>query len=148
LAAQGAAMRSVVEDLEAKIGTQQAEIAAAQAEVRAAQSEQQLAKVRVDRMTIVAPLTGTVVNKPLEVGETVDVQAPMMEIADMTSLVVEIDVPEARLSLVKLEGPAEISLDAFPAQRFQGKVLEIGKRINRSKATVPVKVQFTDANTG
>ena len=59
LVAQGAAARSVVEDLEARIGTQQAEIASAQAEVKAAQAEQTLSRVRVDRMTIVAPLTAS-----------------------------------------------------------------------------------------
>ena len=86
------------------------------------------------------------VNKPLDAGETVDMMTPILELVDMSSLIVEIDVPEARLSLVKVGGPAEISLDAFPGQRFSGKVREIGRRINRSKATVPVKVEFADAN--
>jgi HlyD family secretion protein len=146
LAAQGAAARSTVEDLEARIGTKRAEIASAQAEVKAAQAQQQLSRVTLERMTIVAPLSGTVLNKPLDVGETVDVMTPILELADMNSLVVEIDVPEARHSLIKLEGPTEISLDAFPSQRFPGKVHEIGKRINRSKATVPVKVAFAEPN--
>ncbi|MFT3927515.1 MAG: efflux RND transporter periplasmic adaptor subunit [Myxococcales bacterium] len=147
LVAQGASARSALEDLEAKVATQQAEIASAQAEVKAAQAEQSLSRVRVDRMTIIAPLSGTVVTKPLDAGETVDMMTPILELVDMTSLIVEIDVPEARLALVKVGGPAEISLDAFPGQRFPGKVREIGRRINRSKATVPVKVEFAEANS-
>jgi RND family efflux transporter MFP subunit len=147
LVAQGAAARSALEDLQARVQTQQAEIASAQAEVKAAQAEQALSRVRVDRMTIVAPLDGTVVTKPLDAGETVDLMTPILELVDMSSLIVEIDVPEARLALVKVGGPSEISLDAFPGQRFPGKVREIGRRINRSKATVPVKVEFTDVKT-
>jgi HlyD family secretion protein len=146
LVAQGAAARSALEDLEARVGTQQAEIASAQAEVKSAQAEQMLSRVRVDRMTIVAPLSGIVVTKPLDAGETVDMMTPILELVDMSSLIVEIDVPEARLALIKAGGPAEISLDAFPGQRFPGKVREIGRRINRSKATVPVKVEFANAN--
>jgi RND family efflux transporter MFP subunit len=146
LAAQGAATRSVVEDLEARTGTLQAEIGAALAEVHAAEAQQALARVNLERMTIVAPLNGTVLNKPLDVGETIDLMTPILELADMSSLVVEIDVPEARLALVKVGGPAEISLDAFPNQRFSGRVREIGRRVNRSKATLPVKVEFVDAN--
>jgi HlyD family secretion protein len=89
-----------------------------------------------------------VLNKPLDVGESVDVILPIMELGDLTSSLVEVDVPETRLSLVKLGGPAEITLDAYAGKHFRGHVEEIGKRVNRSKATVPVKVAFADANTG
>jgi multidrug efflux pump subunit AcrA (membrane-fusion protein) len=71
-----------------------------------------------------------------------------VEIADLKSLVVETDVPEQRLHLVKLEGPAEIVLDAFPDKRHRGKVLEIVPRVNRAKATVIVKTGFVDVPKG
>jgi RND family efflux transporter MFP subunit len=148
LLAQQAAARSTVEDLEARVGTAKAEIGAAEAEVRSAQAQLALSKVNLDRTTILAPIPGTVLDKPLEVGETIEMATPILELADMSSIVVEIDVPETRLSLVKIGGPAEIALDAFPGERLRGKVREIGKRVNRSKATVPVKVEFADPNTG
>jgi HlyD family secretion protein len=144
--AKGAA-RSVVEDLEARIDTAKAEVAAAQAEVKSVQAQLALSKVNLGRMTIHAPIAGTVVDKPLEMGETIEMLTPILELADMSSLVVEIDVPETRLGLVKVGGPAEIALDAFPGQRLSGRVRELGKRVNRSKATVPVKVEFLDPKT-
>lgn len=143
---QGAAARSVVEDLEGKVSTSRAEVSAAQAEVRSAQAQLALSRVNLGRTIITAPIAGTVVTKPLEVGETIEMLTPILELADMHSLLVEIDVPETRLSLVKLGGHAEISLDAFPGQRFRGRVREVGKRVNRSKATVPVKVELVEPN--
>jgi RND family efflux transporter MFP subunit len=148
LLTQKAAARSVVEDLEARLATRQAEIESALAEKRAAQAQVELARVTLGHMTVVAPLDGTVVDKPLDVGETVDTTKPLMEIADLDSIVVEIDVPEARLSLVTIGGPCEIVLDAFGAKRFKGKVRELGKRVNRSKATVTVKVEFAEGHEG
>jgi len=145
---QGAATRSVVEDLESRVNILGAEIAAAEAEVNTAIAQRELSRVSLDRMTITAPLDGTVLNKPLDVGETVDVLTPILELADMASLVVEIDVPEARLGLVRLGGPCEITLDAFADRRLRGKVRDIGKRVDRSKATVPVKVEFAEAREG
>lgn len=142
-----AAARSVVEDLEARIGTSKAEVGAAQAEVQSAQAQLALAKVNLDRMRIDAPIAGTVLDKPLEVGETIEMLTPILELADMSSLVVEVDVPETRLALVRVDSPAEIALDAFPGKRLSGRVREIGKRVNRSKATVPVKVEFAEVNT-
>ena len=35
-------------------------------------------------------------------------------------------------------------LDANPTKRYRGAVKEIGRRVNRSKATVPVKIEFVD----
>jgi multidrug efflux pump subunit AcrA (membrane-fusion protein) len=35
-------------------------------------------------------------------------------------------------------------LDAYPEKRYRGEVKEIGRRINRAKATVPVKISFLD----
>ena len=54
----------------------------------------------------------------------------------MSSLVVEVDVPESRLSQVAVDGPCEIVLDAYPDKRFRGAVKEIGRRVNRSNQFV------------
>ncbi|MEY4510652.1 MAG: hypothetical protein RLZZ450_2774 [Pseudomonadota bacterium] len=148
LLTQSAAARSTVEDLEARIASAEASIVAAQAESRAAVAQVQLARVTLGRMTVVSPIDGTVLDKPKDIGETVDSQSSLLELADLKSLVVEIDVPESRLSLIKVGGPCEIALDAFAGKRFRGKVREIGKRINRSKATLSVKVEFDDESQG
>src|SRR5690606_29610538 len=71
--------------------------------------------------------------------------ASIVEIADFSSLVVETDVPEARLHLVEIGRPAEIVLDAFPGDRYRGRVREYSPRVDRAKATVTVKVEFVDA---
>jgi hypothetical protein len=56
--------------------------------------------------------------------------------------------PEQRLSQVKVGGPCEIVLDAYPTKRFRGKAHEITPRVNRTKATVVVKVAFVDDREG
>jgi len=88
-----------------------------------------------------------VVDKLVKVGEGVSPgfgTPGVIEVIDMTSLVVEVDVPEGRLSQVRLHRPCEIVLDSNPTKRFRGAVKEIGQRVNRSKASVPVKVEFVD----
>jgi multidrug efflux pump subunit AcrA (membrane-fusion protein) len=70
----------------------------------------------------------------------------IIEIADFDTLVMETDVPESRMDRLQREdgkpAPTEITLDAFPSKRFTGHVLEIVPKINRTKATVAVKVAF------
>lgn len=142
---KGVSGRALFEDLTSRVMAREVAARASDAEVRAVQAEvDNLRVVLVDRI-IVAPIDGTVLNKPPEVGEVIGPQALIVEIVDFRSLVVETDVPEARLHLIHPGDPCEIVLDAYPNKRYRGKALSIGKRVNRAKATVPVKVQLTDA---
>ena len=147
LADQGVLAESIVEDLQAKANTLNETVNVAEAELKAAQSHMRAYRVDLDLTEIRAPIDGTVVSRPLDPGEMIGLsleQDSIVELADLDSLVVETDVPEARLGRIRIGGPAEITLDAFAGKRFRGEVLEVRPRVNRAKATVPVKVKFVD----
>jgi RND family efflux transporter MFP subunit len=151
LARDGVGPKSAADDLKARIGALDAMVKAADAEAKAAGAAVGALNVTLDGFTLRAPIGGTIVNKPPEVGEFVGPQpagiaADMggVEIADFSTMMVETDVPEQRLAQVKIGGPAEIVLDAYPGKRYRGKAMEITPRVNRTKATVTVKVAFVD----
>ncbi len=145
----GSMARAALEDLVARQRSLEEQIRAAEAEAKASEAEEGALGVGWKDRTIVAPIDGTVVAKPVEVGELVGPQVgSIAELADFRSLMVETDVPEARLHLVKLGAPCEIVLDAYPDKRFRGTAAELGQRVNRAKATVTVKVKFEGEATG
>jgi HlyD family secretion protein len=144
---KGVSAKAEVEDLESRAGSLQASVRAAEAEAAAADAEAAALGIQLDNYIITSPVSGVVVDKLVEVGEGVSPgfgTPGVIEVVDLDSLVVEVDVPEGRLSTITEKQPAEIVLDAFSDQRFRGEVKEIGRRINRAKATVPVKVSFLD----
>lgn len=146
LAQRGAAAVASAQDLEARARALVEQVRAAEAEVGSADAEVRAVEARLAMLTITAPISGTVVSKPLRPGELmVQAGAPLLELADFSSLTVETDVPEARLSRVRPGAPCEIVLDAYPSRRLRGKTLEIVPRVNRAKGTVVVKVGFVDA---
>jgi HlyD family secretion protein len=145
---KGALGKASLEDLEARAKALDQAVKAAEAEARAAQAEVSPLKATLQDLTITAPIDGTIITKPVQVGELVGPQNNIAEIADFHSLVVETDVPEARLYLIKPGSPCEISLDAYPDRRYRGKTLEIGKKVERAKATITVKVSFVDPMEG
>ncbi len=155
LANEGIGPKGAADDLNARVASLTQQVAASEAEAKAADALVAALRVNLSNFTIIAPISGTVVNKPPEVGEFVGPQPAGVaidmggvQIADFSTLMVETDVPEQRLSQVKLGGPAEIVLDAFPGKRFRGKAKEITPTVNRTKATVTVKVAFVDENEG
>lgn len=144
----GSAGKATLEDLLARVTSLEKLAVASDAEIRAAQAEVESLRVLLKDRVVYAPIKGTVINKPPEVGEMTVTLPFLIEIADFESLQVETDVAESRLKNVQIGVPCEIVLDAYPDKRLRGKAVEIGKRVNRAKATVVVKVAFVDSREG
>jgi HlyD family secretion protein len=155
LSGQGVTPKATADDLARRADALRAAVKASDAAARAAQAEVAMLEVNLTSYTVVAPISGKIINRPPELGDFVGPAAlgvadtaGSIEIADFASLAVETDVPEGRLHLVKMGQPCEIQLDAFPDKRYRGEVFEIVPRVNRSKATVVVKVKFVDSREG
>ena len=82
---------------------------------------------------IVTPLSASAASK-----------AAVVTLADMDSLQVEVDVSETSITLIQVGQPCDIQLDALADRRFRGEVHAIVPTVDRSKATVLVKVRFRD----
>jgi multidrug efflux pump subunit AcrA (membrane-fusion protein) len=73
-----------------------------------------------------------------------DTKGAVVTIADMETLEVEADVSESNIAKIKVDQPCEIQLEALPEVRLAGQVSRIVPTVDRSKATVLVKVRFVD----
>lgn len=144
LANTGAIAPATADDLAARAQSLEEQVHAADADVTASEAEVVALSTNLANTTIRAPIDGTVVTKPLQPGDVVTPGTSMAKIADFASIVVETDVPEGRLHLVRNLGPCEIILDAYPDKRWRGEVVEISPQLNRAKASATVKVRFLD----
>jgi HlyD family secretion protein len=145
LVAGGAVGKANLDNLVARETALKELVRAAEAETSVAQADVGTVGVGLKDRIIIAPISGRIVTKPATVGEFVGGIGNVglvAEIVDFNSLMVEADVPEPRLHLVKLGGPCEIILDAYPNKRFRCEASQLGQRVNRSKATIMVKVKF------
>lgn len=143
----GASGRATLDNLVARENALRESVKAAEAEAHAAQAEVGTFGVGLKDRVVIAPISGRIVSKPATLGEFVGGIGNVglvAEIVDFSSLMVEADVPEARLHLVKIGGPCEIVLDAYPNKRYRGVAESLGQRVNRAKASVVVKVRFAD----
>ncbi|MGC2695647.1 MAG: efflux RND transporter periplasmic adaptor subunit [Candidatus Angelobacter sp.] len=101
---------------------------------RVSQARASLIRVNdiLSKTTYAAPFNGTVTNLPVHEGETVvmGIQnspgSTLMTVADMAVITAEIQVDETDIVNIKLDQPADVTIDAMPNQTFKGKVSEIG----------------------
>jgi len=112
-------------DLEAA----QEKLSVAQADVRSAEAQLEKDKTSLQYMVIRSPISGTVIAKSVEVGQTVaaSLQAPtLFQIAqDLRSMQIETSVAEADVGLLKLGQEVSFRVDAFPEKNVKGIIKQI-----------------------
>ena len=73
-------------------------------------------------MVITAPVSGGVLRKNSEAGETVAAGAAVYSLGDLESPWIRVYVKEDKLGLVKLGQKAEVMTDSFPKKTYLGTV--------------------------
>ncbi len=115
------------------------------------------AEVRFRDAAIFAPLSGVVLRKNAEEGETVAAGVPVVTIGDLDGPWIKVYVKEDQLGLVKLGQKAEVMVDSFPKKRYEGTVTLIASeaeftpknvqtREERVKLVFGVKVSVKNEN--
>ncbi len=87
------------------------------------------AKADLEHCTITSPIDGVVISRSVDVGQTVaaSLQAPVIfQIAnDLTKMQIDSNVAEADVGIVQVGQDVDFTVDAFPAQTFHGKVIQV-----------------------
>jgi RND family efflux transporter MFP subunit len=151
LVQSGAVSKSDFDAAQSRYLISKASFDAALADVKSNDAALTSALVALSYSEIRSPFDAVVLTKNADVGDIItplgaaaSSKAAVVSIADMSSLQVEADVSEANLSMVHADQPCDISLDALPGLRLNGVVDTIVPTLDRSKATVLVKVRFLE----
>ena len=127
---------SRTQELFAKKTSSQADVDQAMANLHQAEANAKIkqgaldkAKADLDHCTITSPIDGVVISRSVDVGQTVaaSLQAPVIfTIAnDLTKMQIDTNVAEADVGVVKVGQSVDFTVDAFPMQTFQGKVVQV-----------------------
>ncbi|NKN01998.1 efflux RND transporter periplasmic adaptor subunit [Rhizobium leguminosarum] len=137
---------------EAKTAFDTAENAALQArqDVVKADLDIDRAREQVEALTVRAPISGTVTRLTAHVGDTVlsredsvRENESLLAIADMATMVIDADVAEANIALMRPGLRGEAVLDGFPDRLFAVEVSKIAPMISREKGTVTLRLSLS-----
>jgi len=151
LARQNFISSSALDAAEARYNKARAQVDTLKAQIGVAEASYRVAGVAFDQTLIRAPFSGIVLTKSANVGDIVTpfsaasgTTGAVVTMADMETLEVEADVSESSIAKISVGQPAEIQLDAFPDLRLLGEVSRVVPTVDRSKATLLVKVKFVE----
>ncbi len=127
-------------ELDAKVAD--ADVGTAQAQLEQARSSLERTRINLGYATIISPIDGVVISRSVDVGQTVaaSLQAPtLFTIAqDLRRMQVDTSVGEADIGKITPGMNATFTVDAWPSERFVGKV----KQIRNAPETVQNVVSY------
>ncbi|MDD5348280.1 MAG: efflux RND transporter periplasmic adaptor subunit [Candidatus Omnitrophica bacterium] len=116
---------------------------AAKANYEAAQAALAQAKDGYDNTDITAPLTGTVLVKAVEVGELANFGTPIVTLANLETLKLIVYLGEKDIGQIKLGDPVTVQVDAFPKEKFTGKITHISDKAEFTPKAIQTKDERT-----
>ena len=115
-------------------------------EVTKLETQLQIAQARLDKKVVKASFKSTVTaiyNKP---GDLVVAGAKAIQLADLSTLYVDVQISEVDISLIKKDQSASLVFDAFYTETFQGRVTEISPIGTESQGVVSYAVTLKVLN--
>jgi multidrug efflux pump subunit AcrA (membrane-fusion protein) len=94
-----------------------------------------------------APLSGTIVSLPAQVGMTVSQSMPIARIAGGSALEIRLYVAERFISKMAMNLPCEISLDAWPGEIFRGSISEMAPTVDPASRTMEIRINVNNVNS-
>lgn len=92
-------------------------------------------------VTLRSPIEGEVIARYTRLGQVVDPTQPILRVADLDHLWVELDVFERDLAHVKDGDSAEISSESHPGHTFRGRVTYVDATVDLATRTARVRVE-------
>ncbi len=102
-----------------------------------------LIKKNISDSYVTAPISGFIVKKFVEAGESVVPMSSLMMLTDLSYVDLVIYVPETELGKVQLGQNADITVDSFKSKVFKGKVIYISPQAEFTPKNIQTKDERT-----
>ena len=113
---------------QAKAGVEQAEAAVAQAETQ------------LENTTIQSPIDGTVITRAVEPGDLATLGSTLLVLADLSKVKLKVYVEEPYMR-IRLDQPADVTVDYYPNEVFTGRVTEIAQQAEFTPKEIQTREQ-------
>ncbi len=112
------------------------------AALEVAEAQVALSQAQLARMRIVAPFDGIAGIRSVDVGDYVKDGADLVSIEDLSQVLVDFRLPERFIARVRTGQSVEVSLDALPSQRFNGRIDALDSVIDADGRSLLVRARL------
>ena len=111
------------------------------AALEVAEAQVALAQAQLSRMSIVAPFDGLAGIRAVNVGDYVKDGADLVNVEDVSAMVVDFRLPEGVISRLKTGQGVDVNLDGLPGRSFKGRVDAVDSQLDANGRSLLVRAR-------
>ena len=115
------------------------------AALEVAQAQVALAQAQLSRMSIVAPFDGLAGIRNVNVGDYVKDGADLVNVEDVSAMVVDFRLPEGVIARLKLGQGVAVNLDGLPGRDFKGRVDALDSQLDANGRSLLVRARVDNS---
>ena len=119
-----------------------AQYEATQAKVRAARAQSAEAEVALADTMLIAPFSGEIVSKTVELGAFVGPGVPVFAMTNTDSVKIIMGVPDIIVRSLKVSQPVAVSVDAFPNRTYDARITRMSSAADPRARNFEVEVSL------
>jgi len=102
--------------------------------------------LKFEKAPVESPLTGVVGRVYVDIGSSVNTTTPVALVANLDRAEIHLDIPEKYLPKISLAQGADITVDAYPNEKFLGKVTMISPIVDLQTRAAPIEIKIENSD--
>jgi HlyD family secretion protein len=137
--------RQTFDDTDARYQAAQAQLDLAKAQADQSKARLDELKINLSNTIITAPVEGFIGKRTLDPGASVGVNTSFISVVDIRTVRLVINVVERDLHRISTGMPADVEVDAYPGENFNGRVARIAPILDPATRTAQVEIEIPNA---
>lgn len=137
--------KQTLDDAEARYTAAVAQVDVSNAQLAQSQARLQELKINLSNTTVTSPVDGFVAKRNLDVGGFASQNTPVVGVVDISSLRLVANVVEKDLRAVSVGDRAEVEVDAYPGEKFAGRIARLAPVLDPATRTAAMEVEVPNA---
>lgn len=134
--------KQTLDDAEARYSAALAQLDLARAQLAQSEARLQELKINLANTNVASPVDGFVAQRHVDQGAWVSQNVPVASVVDISSLRLVANVVEKDLRMVSAGDRAVVEVDAFPGEKFIGRIARVSPILDPATRTAPMEIEI------
>jgi len=135
-----------LDDAESRYMAAVAQFDLSKAQLNQNDSRLQELRINLQNTSVSSPVDGFVGKRSVDPGAMVNTGTAIASVVDISRLRLVVNVVEKDLRMVSAGDPAEVEVDAYPGEKFQGKIARVAPVLDPATRTATMEVEIPNGD--
>ncbi|MBI4444277.1 MAG: efflux RND transporter periplasmic adaptor subunit [Acidobacteria bacterium] len=136
--------KQVLDEAEARFQVASAQLDLARAQITQARSRLEELQINLNNTVITSPVSGFVARRELDPGAWVTPNSSFISVVDINPVRLVANIVEKDLRRLARGLTAEVEVDAYPGEKFLGRVTRVSPVLDPATRTAPIEVEVSN----